>query len=159
MLKKLVCVSSTIYLLAMLLGIILYNLDGSFFSFESSPKFMSAKELILHNSSALVFSISGLITFSITTVLYLIVNGIILGLSLAHCTVYEFFTKIIPHGMFEIPAMVLASSIGLIPLYIIYCKVKLKTNKLDIQKILIVLITSFILMFIAGIIESMISKS
>ncbi|SJZ40303.1 stage II sporulation protein M [Garciella nitratireducens] len=74
-------------------------------------------EIIIRNLTVCVIAILGIITFKISSILVLIINAVILSfiLSANYVTTGElwyFIRIVIPHAIFEIPAIVISSSIG-----------------------------------------------
>lgn len=118
---------------------------------------------IIHNFKSMVFFISGLFTMEISTMYVLFMNGFVLGASLygigTSSTFFSAFIRIIPHGIFEIPAMILGEVIGL---YSIQVFVRfLKGGKLleikDFKLVLKLLSLVVILLICAGIVEAYIT--
>ena len=74
--------------------------------------------LIAHNSSVAFFSMASGMTFGLGTILMLFANGVNLGavcLDYAHAGQTRFLVGwLLPHGAFEIPALLLASQAGLL---------------------------------------------
>ncbi|AQR77043.1 stage II sporulation protein M [Paenibacillus larvae] len=99
----------------------------------------------------------------ISTMYVLFMNGFVLGASLygigTSSTFFSAFIRIIPHGIFEIPAMILGGVIGL---YSIQVFVRfLKGGKLleikDFKLVLKLLSLVVILLICAGIVEAYIT--
>lgn len=60
---------------------------------------------------------SGLVIVGIGTIIFLVLNGIIVSISIRDqlnggMNFYEVLVKIVPHGVFEVPALLCASIIG-----------------------------------------------
>jgi uncharacterized membrane protein SpoIIM required for sporulation len=76
-----------------------------------------------HNSMTILLFLSGIFTFGLTSFYALFLNGLILGASFyelgSHSTYGLALLHIVPHGLFEVPAMVLAGAVGLYPIQII----------------------------------------
>ncbi|MBQ9625374.1 MAG: stage II sporulation protein M [Clostridia bacterium] len=82
--------------------------------------FMSFVKLFLNNARVCLFCIAfGMIPFLFIPVLYLIVNGGIIGMvsalgtALGTMSMSYFIAAIVPHGIFEIPAIVYSICLGL----------------------------------------------
>ncbi|HHB0440292.1 stage II sporulation protein M [Staphylococcus aureus] len=78
----------------------------------------SAVEIILNNLKANLFLSSGLISLGLGTFIYLFLNGGIIGVSVSQAMdrgveFNEVILYLLPHGILEIPAMIISSLIGL----------------------------------------------
>jgi stage II sporulation protein M len=86
--------------------------------FKSLHGFSLFVQIFLHNFLAAVTATVSGILFGIFPVISVFLNGMILGSIFAHLTkftnwtLYQAVLSIIPHGMFEIPAFLLASALG-----------------------------------------------
>lgn len=71
--------------------------------------------LLVNNLVACFLISSGFFTFGLTSIIYLFTNGMILGESIVNKSDYstiEILLLILPHGVFEIPALLLSGVIG-----------------------------------------------
>ncbi|MDT2304001.1 stage II sporulation protein M [Paenibacillus larvae] len=118
---------------------------------------------IIHNLQSSLYMIGGLFSFSFTTLWALFINGYYLGVTFTGIgELYSFSTaagSIAAHGVFEIPAILLASATGLYPWYFIYCFLKNKKirYKEHLKNSISMLVLSVVLFILAGIIEAKIS--
>lgn len=74
-------------------------------------------DYFIHNVLADVFISFTIFTFGIFTAALLLVNGFLVGVSIMHSLQHGndliyIVTALVPHGIFEIPAMIIAGSIG-----------------------------------------------
>lgn len=120
-------------------------------------------EIIVNNINANLLLTSGLMSFGIGTIIYLFINGGVLGTSInlalsREMDMSEIILSILPHAILEIPAMIISALIGLqiIEFIIIYFfseytfkNIILKFLKALIYRTIIVVI----LTILAGIIE------
>ncbi|MBD2867040.1 stage II sporulation protein M [Paenibacillus arenilitoris] len=78
---------------------------------------------LTHNSRSILLFLSGLLTFGMTSIFALFANGFMIGFSVAgrnqDTPLWATLMHIIPHGIFEIPAMLLAGAVGLYPLQLL----------------------------------------
>ncbi|MFC7439657.1 stage II sporulation protein M [Laceyella putida] len=159
--KKYLIVSSAIYFGSLLLGCLLYitvpfNL-GKIKVVNQTAWF----EYVMHNGSLNLVLIFGFLTFCVVSVVLLLFNGVIIGYMVAHAAKYgmflKFFFLLAPHGIAEIPAMLLASSISFTTLSYLRKqlrqrqKISFKYLSLNVFKYSVIVA---ILTLIAGIIES-----
>ncbi|MBU3114771.1 stage II sporulation protein M [Clostridium lacusfryxellense] len=160
MIKKGILLSSSIYIMSILIGMILgsYLLnDISWFGNKGMQ--LSYSDIFFHNVKSNVINILGIVSFGFSTIVYLIINGVILGMTIYKGGFYVFLTKILPHGLFEISSMILISSIGLLPIWVgvyKYKSITINFNRNAIIKLFKILLLSIILLFLAAVIESII---
>ncbi|MGO5066905.1 stage II sporulation protein M [Clostridium sp. LCP25S3_F8] len=158
MLKKSILSSFLIFSIAVLVGIIMGNFYLNDISwFDNEVRQLSHLDIFSHNFKSNIMNIMGIISFGFLTIIYLIINGFILGVTICKGGFYIFLTKIVPHGIFEVSSMILISSIGLLPIWIGIYKYKnmpINLNKNVAIKILKVISLSIILLFLAAVIES-----
>lgn len=157
MIKKSILSSFLIFMIVVLIGIISSKLflDNTVW-FENEVAKLSATDIFLHNLKSNVINLLGIISFGFLTILYLVINGFILGVTIAKGGSYIFFTKILPHGIFEVASMILISSIGLLPIWIgiyKYKKIPINFNKKGVIKVFKIIVVSIILLLLAAIIE------
>ena len=116
-----------------------------------------------HNLRSAMYLASGILSFSLTTIWYLFINGCFLGVTFAGISSIHSYGfalgSILTHGIFEIPAITLIGAVGLYPLYFIYSI--LKNQKVHfmvhIKNLISMIMFSLILFVIAGILEAYIS--
>ncbi|MED0702324.1 MULTISPECIES: stage II sporulation protein M [Aeribacillus] len=121
------------------------------------------ENLLFNNIKASLVIASGLLSLGISTVIFLITNGLIVGSSIQQqlelgLSISSIFVKLIPHGIFEIPAILISGIIGLkgVSIIIEYFRTSLSAKQLIKQTLFeITLLTSIILIFLtlAAIIE------
>ncbi|MEK5323012.1 stage II sporulation protein M [Aeribacillus sp. FSL M8-0254] len=121
------------------------------------------EDLLFNNIKASLVIASGLLSLGIPTVIFLITNGLIVGSSIQQqlelgLSISSIFVKLIPHGIFEIPAILISGIIGLkgVSIIIEYFRTSLSAKQLIKQTLFeIALLTSIILIFLtlAAIIE------
>ncbi|ADG13969.1 protein of unknown function DUF95 transmembrane [Methanocaldococcus infernus ME] len=122
----------------------------------------SLPKLLLNNLIADFLMLAGSITFGLSTFINLIFNGFNLGLLVSNAYNSGMPTKLIlalilPHGIFEIPAMLIAAIAGFkipyeITLYLLDKKEKPITEE-DIKEFLKLALISIILIIIAAFVE------
>lgn len=154
--------SGYIFFLSFLLG----SLFSSNFSVNIDHNLILSSDplyYIFHNLQSSLYMIGGLISFSLTTLWALFINGYYLGvtfISIGELSSYGIaIGSIAMHGVFEIPAILLASAIGLYPWYFVYCFLKNKkiVYKQHLKNSVSMFVISVILFILAGIIEAKIS--
>lgn len=156
MLRKSTYTGLGIYLGSVLFGIILSDYMNDTVWFEDSVQQLEAMNIFIHNIISNSILLLGVLSFGIITVIYLIYNGMLLGITAAKGGVYMVVTKILPHGIFEIASTSLFSAVGLLPVFFIWYKY----NKINIdvtkRKVVRTLIVATLLLLVASIIESLI---
>lgn len=105
--------------------------------------------------------ISGFFTFGLTTILYLFTNGLILGESIMNNLdfgVLKIVLLILPHGIFEIPALIVSGVIGFKGIALIpqlFHKKNISNFIKDyFTNILLLLIVVMLFVMISGLIET-----
>jgi len=120
---------------------------------------LKLSSILRNNLSSIVFSLSGAFLFGCPTTLNLISNGIFSALIireslLSGITFKTIFLLVAPHGIFEIPAIIIAGAAGFkIPYEIIRYlagKKEQPLTKEDIKEYLILALISIILIVIGG---------
>jgi stage II sporulation protein M len=151
------------YILGYLFGLAIVIVKNQ--KYEINPKNLQVSTLIYHNSSVIFMLLVGVITGGIITLLILFINGATLGITIHACLKTTSLSKllllIVPHGIFEIPAFIIAA-IGDLYLvsffmYIISNRKSLKKNQISFKELkigVICNIAGIILVVIAGFIEA-----
>ncbi|NOV00367.1 stage II sporulation protein M [Paenibacillus planticolens] len=85
----------------------------------------AAIHIFIRNSCVALILVLGLFFFALPTIAILFINGLWIGAVIASklidgASLFEIGIKILPHGMFEIPALLLAGAIGLKGIYFYY---------------------------------------
>ncbi|AWG37295.1 hypothetical protein CMR26_01360 [Bacillus velezensis] len=98
-------------------GVIAAFFSDHFVSTASYNGSSGAVELLKNNAIACLFLAAGFFTFGLTSIFYLFTNGFILSGSIIenlHSGVpfYQIFLLLIPHGIIEVPALLLSGAIG-----------------------------------------------
>lgn len=155
---KILCLPALLYIIPMIVGITSYINSNNVSYNLQSPDF---KSILINNTSCLLKNILGVFTLGLTTIVNLIFNGFSHGLMIrTSINIYGIsytIIKIIPHGLFEIPAIIISGAIGLLPLYYIFVyifKGKVFLNRKHLIKFISVsLVISFIFLTIGAVIE------
>lgn len=174
--KKLFLLSTSIYFIGFLLGIILvlsiHNIDSSvptttISSYSDAEKNMSDTRYILSNNLFyLSMLLAGSISLGIFTFVNLLYNGVLLGAQIyllltAGCPVYKILLCTVPHGIFEIPGILCASTAGFKLPYEVYRYFTNKKGQLfekdDLLDILILAGIAVLLIVVAAFVESTIT--
>ncbi len=136
---------------------------------QSAPAKETGMSFFINNIKVMILLCLGGITFSIPSLIVLFVNGLLIGYVSALVPTNSFLLLILPHGIFELSAVVLSCSAGLMLTYVI---VKLITgiissfvtvheewieSKIIIKDIIVTMIIVIILTLIAGFIEAYIT--
>ncbi len=120
------CIVSSLFLLSFLLGYltphryqeeIAGTLLSHFSSLESHTRIQLFLKIFLNNYLSTLLALLIGLFFCLGTVLFLLINGFVMGnlLSFAstRASLYKIGLAIVPHGIFEVPAVLIASSYGL----------------------------------------------
>ncbi len=129
------------------------------------PYILSYKYIIINNLKVIIFLIVGAFTLGISTFLNLSLNGYILGIIVSIyfpiLGIKRLTLLILPHGIFEIPAIIIAGAAGFkIPYEIIRYlagKKEQPLTKEDIKEYLTLALISIILIVIAAFVEAYIT--
>lgn len=116
-----------------------------------------------HNLKSSLYLFGGIITFSISTIWSLVLNGFMLGATFTGVIAEKSFLfalgSIFFHGIFEIPAITIAGAVGLYPCYIIIKM--LKKGKIPylehLKRIIIMIVCSIMLFTVAAFMEAYVS--
>ncbi|MED2969887.1 stage II sporulation protein M [Bacillus subtilis] len=107
----------TASLLFFLVGAIAAIFSDQFFSTAPYNGSSGPIELLKNNAIACLFLVAGFFTFGLTSIFYLFTNGFILSGSIIEnlhneVPLYQIILLLIPHGIFEVPALLLSGAIG-----------------------------------------------
>ncbi|MED4993399.1 stage II sporulation protein M [Bacillus safensis] len=126
--KRILYIASILYIAGIVLGVIFNNILPSL-----SPETVDEVTVLgyfKHNFAANLFLIFSMFTFGILTSILLLLNGFLVGLSSLQSindhgnNLLYILTALIPHGIFEIPAMILSGSLGFKLLDFVYLKIR-----------------------------------
>lgn len=126
---------------------------------------VSAFQYFLHNIRVTIrIIIHGVLTIGVGAGVHLLLNGLIIGetifVALEFMSFSEVLFRIIPHGIFEIPAIILSGTGGFITtkLFIDLLKSKKVNIFTELKNIKNIIIVIIILLFLAGIVESSVNQ-
>ncbi|MFP4438034.1 MAG: stage II sporulation protein M [Chloroflexaceae bacterium] len=109
----LLCASTTLYLLGLVAGLLLPGIVD----LSGQTSTVTSIDFVRHNGLVLLLLIAGFFTFGIETAVLLTGNGLFVGMAVvAYIEEHSFLTVLVallPHGIFELPAMFLAGVVGL----------------------------------------------
>ncbi len=161
--NKLILIPTFLYLISIFIGLSLYGYNINIL--KDNITSLTFLDIFLNNLRGIGINILGIFSFGVITIFYTIFNGLIHGIMIRvffeNFSLLNTLLKIVPHGIFEVPAIILSCHIGLFPIYIILNKFFnifcfKKSILLNTLKNLIFL--DILLVFIAAIIESTITK-
>lgn len=128
-----------------------------------------------HNLQAIILLYLGGLSLGIFTGLFLALNGLFMGYFATKVPMVDFILLVAPHGIFEIPGLIIASVAGfklssfliqfiggLIKIsgpFTVKLKRSLNENMKEFKDSLVILLIAVILIFIAAIIESELTLS
>ncbi|MGY3316869.1 stage II sporulation protein M [Peribacillus simplex] len=159
--KKLMFTSASILFLSILSGILLQNflLRGMFETIElDSTKLDHWWFYFSSNSLTCLLIITGIFIYATPTILLLVFNGIMIGITVVVSTdqgasIGQIIWALLPHGIFEVPAIIIAGMIGLKG-FMFYHKEK---DKMYYIKLIKSIGFVFLLLLLASFIEAYIS--
>jgi len=129
-------------------------------------KVLSFIDILENNTQVILIILTGILTFGITSLLNIISNGFLLGGNIkiaikSGASLYNILILLFPHGIFEIPAIIIAGAAGFkIPYEIIRYLAGKKEQiltKEDIKEYLTLALISIILIVIAAFVEAYIT--
>ena len=180
-LKKIILITAIMFLICLLSGIVFgiknqeiaNSILGSFVNSKSDliadDGSISAIGLIKNNFVACIISvITGSFPFMFFPIFSLLMNGILVGVTLGFVKavagksiIKSFLCGILPHGIFEIPALIISMAMGIYLCLFISSKIigknKYKFSELLKNYIIILCIVIFPLVVIAGFVEAYIT--
>lgn len=176
--KNLIILSATIFILSVLLGAI-FNESIKQLATEIIKKMLeeipmesvseNALNLFINNIIANLTILFGGLLFSILSVFAILVNGLLIGYVYSIATPTIFFVGTIPHGIFEITAIILSltgafilTKTELIIIQALFSKrlhEELDNIKVYIKDVVFTIVVTFILLVIAAIIEAAITPA
>ncbi len=175
---KIILVSMLIYFISTIIGFCIYQTTINTFNGIPDITVIKNKRIetyftnlnltsILSNNIVLIIQLTiGSALFGVTTFSLLIYNGILFGILLANSieskvTISEILLLTLPHGIFEIPAVIIAGAAGFktpyeIVRYLAGKKEQILTKK-DIEEYLTLALISIILIVIVAFVEAYIT--
>ncbi len=126
--KRILYIASSFYIVGLVLGVIFNNILPSLS--QDNVQNITVSGYFTHNFAANLFLIFSMFTFGILTSILLLLNGFLVGLSSLHSItdhgndVLFILTALVPHGIFEIPAMILSGALGFKLLDYVYMKIR-----------------------------------
>jgi len=155
----LLIISIVTFFIGFLVG---YNQNGSIKIYTSTNYNMTVFNIFVNNIKIITINILGGFTFSALTTLHLLYNGIMIGyetkLALIEDNLMTILVLILPHGIFEVPAIIIAGAAGFkIPYEIIRYLMGKKEQPLtkeDIKEYFKLALISIILIVIAAFVEA-----
>lgn len=134
-----------------------YYTEDNFVKTEITYTFTS---IFFNNLSVSILFFLGIFSFGAINLWLAILNGITIGsifsYGITHWGTFDSLLKIIPHGIFEIPSMLISISVGFLPMLLIVKKSKSdeKINiKFYLKYVLFALLTVILLNILSAFIE------
>ncbi|EJR66751.1 stage II sporulation protein M [Bacillus cereus] len=150
-------ISILIYFVSFTIGIFYPD----FISIFSSNKHVELeyKNLVMNNLNSIFAIILGFFSFGFISVFWLIANGMIVGMVVSSALMnniswYEVCLTILPHGVLEIPALIIAGAVGFKSSDWLITKMLGNSRKNVIKDSLILIMVSVLFILIAGFIEA-----
>lgn len=160
--RSIIFTSVGLYLLGIVLGLTfsdaLFNIPNT----KSIEGNLGVFNFALHNLLVNILTCFSFFTFGIFTTVLIIYNGFLISISAIHSieqghNLLYVISALIPHGIFEVPAFILAGAIGFKGLDFIVKKIAGKKVKLFFRDIFTMLVIIFILTGIAAVVEATIT--
>lgn len=171
--KNLIIVSVAIFLVSVILGVVFSEnvkpiamelIKRMLDEFPVETVSENATNLFLNNITANITIIAGGLLFSILSLFAIVINGILIGYVYSVTTPLIFFVGVIPHGIFELTAIILSltgafiiTKIELKLIQALFAKrlhEELEHSKLYVKDVIFTVIISVVLLVIAAIIEA-----
>lgn len=121
--KNYLLIATAIYIIGFLISVLLStSLTNSSEGITQAPHLliksnMSTTDYIENNGRVVLYILSGAVTFGITSVINLFINGLVLGAALTTAmnndSLFKVLLLIAPHGIFEIPAFWISGATAL----------------------------------------------
>ncbi|OLP67036.1 hypothetical protein BACPU_03950 [Bacillus pumilus] len=161
--KRILYIASFLYIVGLILGVTFYNILPSLS--QHSAEDITVFGYFTHNFSANLFLIFSMFTFGILTSILLLLNGFLVGLSsLQSLTdhgndLLYILTALVPHGIFEVPAMILSGALGFKLLDFVYMKIRgiHFSKKQFFKEFLYFVLFIFLLTLLAAVTEAIIT--
>lgn len=138
-----------------------YSFETQYTTTEQKYTF---SEIFINNTQISFLLFAGIFTLGLLNIVIGLVNGFAIGsimnYAFSELQPLEIFLKLVPHGFFEIPSLILSISIGFLPLLIIFDRGHGKNNvsiKFYLKYVFFSLIAVLGLNAIAAFIETSIS--
>ncbi|MCA1065321.1 stage II sporulation protein M [Rossellomorea sp. AcN35-11] len=150
--KLLLLISAIIFGLSLLFGGYLESrVEGAFLTENNH----TSGDILKNNLKASVPLLLGFISLGVTTLGALLINGVAIGGSIIastdYLTPFQIVCLIVPHGLLEIPALLLSSTVGFYSLKMLF--VFLKGRRVDMKrefKTILYLLLIIIILFVSA---------
>lgn len=155
-----ICLAIIIYVLGIIVGLLM-EVSKNEINFISNSA--SAFDILKNNLQACGILFTGIFLLGISTLISLLMNGVLLGSTLKassfYLSTFELFSRGVPHGILELPGIILMGAVGFQTLRIIIDLIKGKKLliKKELYKTLTLSILSIFCVFIAALIEGYIT--
>ncbi|MEB8151649.1 stage II sporulation protein M [Staphylococcus xylosus] len=157
--KKILYFNLSTLVIGFLIGVLLYYFLEIDLGKMTLSENLNIQDIFIHNSIYFLIAILGFITLGVVNVIMLILNAAIIGFFIAHGfksnQVIEIVLALAPHSIFEISALLIASTFSLGYMSYIYKKL-IKKRKIETKiykHFIIVILLVLILTFIASLAE------
>ncbi|MED2697041.1 stage II sporulation protein M [Bacillus thuringiensis] len=153
--NKIILLCSLLFFFIPLIWNVCYGI--TFITMEEQVISTNLWELFFNNFIVSIIIMSGFFTLGFSTILYLSINGMIIGYSIVQQfekgkSAFEILSLLIPHGIAEVPALILSGVIGFKSIDIIL-KLTISKNKNIIResfKDMSILFSIIIILLIIG---------
>lgn len=121
--------------------------------------------LLINNSTVAAIMILGFVTFGLSTIITLMINGFVLGVLasdfVSQGEILYYFLLTLPHGVFELPALIIAGAVGLdmanSMIQHLRGKKEVLLSSAEIKEIQHILMITLALLVIAAVVESQVT--
>ncbi|MGH0945268.1 stage II sporulation protein M [Bacillus mycoides] len=157
--RRIILASIIIYILGIILGLVFSDILQTDPPTKGIKANLGFLHFTYHNLLANILTCFSFFTFGIFTIVLIIYNGFLIGISSIHSieqghNLLYVICALLPHGIFEIPAFIFAGAIGFKGLDFILKKITGKKVELFFRDIFTMLLVIFILTCIAATIEA-----
>lgn len=158
--KILFVISLVVFFIGLSFGImsvLVTPFEGNLIQNQYNPGWSHSFSIFKNNLTVCLGLVVGVFTFGIPTFLLLFLNGISIGAGLTAIILLDssfstILTKVLPHGVLEIPIFLFSGAIGFLG-FTFYFR-KEKPYKLILKSILIIIVMVFISALIEGFIST-----
>ncbi|WP_245831062.1 stage II sporulation protein M [Sediminibacillus massiliensis] len=162
--RKLFWAAALLLLGGLIIGF-LWNDSGSGFNESGAEIYVSNdfRDLITNNLFAVGTIMLGYVTFGVLSIIFLLYNGLYIGLAIKEAyiegvSIIEIVIKIIPHGIWEIPALILSGVLGFKSLQLLLHSIFLGQSMrnqitVHLKKVVSLIVIIVIFVFLAATVE------
>jgi len=166
LITKPIIISSVLFMVAFIIGVYIYDVLLPFVTEEVSISKIGVMKILKNNMTVCYLNIIlSILTFGVYGIVSNMYNGLLLGIVVgiakAKYGLSTVLLRILPHGIIEIPTIIISTAFGFMAISLVYNLIKKKDVDLKktFKEYITVIVIMTILIVVAAVIEGKISMN